>query len=193
MALERQPVAGDDSLVSGMAGRYATALFELARENGAMDAVAGDLIRFEALLKESPDLARLVRSPAFSSEDQTRAVTAVLAKAGIGGLAGNFIRLAAQNRRLFAVTDMIRIYRSLLAKARGETQAEAVVAQPLSDEHLATLKQALKAATGEDVTLNVKVDPSLIGGLTVKLGSRLIDASLKTKLQSMKIVMKEAR
>jgi F-type H+-transporting ATPase subunit delta len=184
-------MAGEEPILTGMAGRYAHALFELASEANEIDAVGADLTRFEALVAESPDLARLVRSPVFSSEEQSRAVAAVMDKAGIGGLAGKFIRLVAQNRRLFAVAGMIRAYRALVARSRGETTAEVVAAQPLSEEHLAALKAALHASTGKDVALNVKVDPSLIGGLTVKIGSRMIDASLKTKLQSIKIAMKE--
>ncbi|MDQ0468272.1 F0F1 ATP synthase subunit delta [Labrys wisconsinensis] len=184
-------MAGEEPIISGMAGRYASALFDLAQSSGAVDAVGADLARFEALVAESADLARLVRSPVFSSEEQTKAIIAVLERAGIGGLAANFLKLAAQNRRLFAVHDMIRAYKGLVARARGETSAEVVVAQPLSDSHLATLKDALRSATGKDVALDVKVDPGLIGGLTVKIGSRMIDASLKTKLQSIKIAMKE--
>jgi F-type H+-transporting ATPase subunit delta len=184
-------VAGEDTIVSGMAGRYASALFDLAQEAKAVDAVTADLDRFDAMIGASQDLGRLVRSPVFSSEDQTRAITAILARAGIGGIVGNFLRLVASNRRLFAVRDMIRGYRSLVAKSRGETAADVRVAQPLSDEQLATLKASLKSSTGKDVSLNVTVDPSLIGGLTVKIGSRMIDASLKTKLQSIKVAMKE--
>jgi F-type H+-transporting ATPase subunit delta len=184
-------VAGEDSILSGMAGRYASALFDLATEAKAVDAVGADLARFDELIAGNADLARLVRSPVFSSDEQTRAVTALLDRVGIGGLAGNFIRLVAQNRRLFAVRGMIRAYRALVARARGETTADVVVAQPLADDHLAALRQSLASATGKDVVLNVKVDPGLIGGLTVKVGSRMIDASLKTKLQSIKIAMRE--
>jgi F-type H+-transporting ATPase subunit delta len=184
-------VAGEEPIVSGMAGRYAIALFELASEQNAIDSVTADLGRFNGLVTESADLQRLVRSPVFSSEEQTKAITAVLARAGIGGLAANFIKLAAQNRRLFAVGDMIRGYSVLVAKARGQATADVTVAQPLSDDNLNTLKDSLKTATGKDVALNVKVDSALIGGLIVKIGSRMIDASLKTKLQSIKIAMKE--
>ena len=184
-------MAGEEPILSGMAGRYAHALFELATEAKAVDAVGADLDRFDALIAESPDLLRLVRSPVFSSEEQEKAVTAILARAGIGGSAQTFIRLVARNRRLFAIRDMIRAYKALVAKARGEMTAEVAVAQPLADEHLDTLKAALRASTGKDVALRVTVDPSLIGGLTVKLGSRMIDASLKTKLQSIKVAMKE--
>ncbi|MDQ0396232.1 F0F1 ATP synthase subunit delta [Labrys monachus] len=184
-------MAGVEPIVSGMAGRYALALFELASESDAIDAVIADLGRFTGLVEESPDLQRLVRSPVFSSEEQTRAIIAILDRAGIGGLAANFLKLAAHNRRLFAVGEMIRAFNALAAKARGLVSAEVTVAQLLSDENLDVLKNSLKTATGKDVTLNVKVDPGLIGGLIVKIGSRMIDASLKTKLQSIKIAMKE--
>jgi F-type H+-transporting ATPase subunit delta len=184
-------VAGEEPIVSGMAGRYASALFELASDQKALDTVVADLDRFEAMVAGSDDLRRLVRSPVFSSEEQTRAVSAILDRAGIGGLAANFIRLVAKNRRLFAVRDMTRAFRALVAKSRGEVTAHVTVAQALSEDHLTTLQEALRRVTGKTISLDVKVDPSLIGGLTVKIGSRLIDASLKTKLQSMKIAMKE--
>lgn len=184
-------MAEETHRVSGVAERYATALFELADEAGAFEAVEGDLSRFTALTAESPDLVRLVRSPVFSAEDQTRAVGAVLDAAGIGGLVGNFVRLAAANRRLFAVPDMITGFRAMLAKRRGETTAHVTSAEPLSDAHVAALKEALRAQLGKDVALSTEVDQSLIGGLIVKVGSRMIDTSLRTKLNSLKIAMKE--
>ena len=184
-------VAEDKTLVSGVAGRYATALFDLALESGALDAVDADLSRFTALLDESDDLVRLVQSPVFAAEDQLRAVSAVLAKAGIGGLVGNFVKVAASNRRLFAVPGMVSGYRQLLAKHRGEVTAEVTSAEPLSDLQTAALKEALKAQIGKDVTLSSNVDPALIGGLVVKVGSRMIDTSLRSKLNSLKIAMKE--
>ena len=183
----------DEPIVSGMAGRYATALFELALEEKALDAVNADLDRFDALLQESPELVRLVRSPVFSSEEQERALKAVLGKAKIGGIAGNFLQLVTAKRRLFAVGEMTRAFRALLARHRGETRAEVVVAEPLPEKHLDALKAALAGAGGKNLKLDVKVDPSILGGLKVKLGSRMIDASLKTKLNSIRIAMKEAR
>jgi F-type H+-transporting ATPase subunit delta len=176
-----------------MAGRYATALFELALEEKSLDSVKSDLDRFLALLDGSPDLVRLVRSPVFDSDVQERALAAVLDKAKIGGTAGNFLLLVAQKRRLFAVREMIRAFAALVAKHKGETRAEVVVAEPLKNEHLDALKQAIAASAGKNVTLDVQVDPSILGGLKVKLGSRMIDASLKTKLNSIRIAMKEAR
>ncbi|MDF2617418.1 MAG: synthase delta subunit [Xanthobacteraceae bacterium] len=182
-----------ETYVSGVAGRYATALFELARDANAVDAVKADLDRFAALIAESDDLKRLVRSAVFSSEEQERAVAAILDKAGIGGLAGNFFKTVAANRRLFTVEAIIRAYEALVFAYKGEVMAEVTVAQPLSDSHAATLKQALDAMTGKNVKLAVEVDPSLLGGLKVKLGSKLVDASLKTKLNSIRTAMKEVR
>jgi F-type H+-transporting ATPase subunit delta len=184
-------VAGEEPIVSGMAGRYATAVFELARDSNAIDRVMADLDRFDALVAESPDLQRLVRSPVFTAEQQQGALVAVLERAGISDIAANFLRLVTAHRRLFAVRDMIRALRVLVANYKGEVTAQVTVAEPLADKHLAALKDALKAVTGKDVALEVAVEPAIIGGLVVKLGSRMIDASLKTKLNSIKHAMKE--
>jgi len=178
--------------VSGVAGRYASALFEIAREADELDAVAADLNRFGEMIEASPDLARLVRSPVFSADDQLRAVSAVLDKAELRGSAANLIRLAARNRRLFAVPDMITAYRRLLASHRGEVEAEVTSAEPLSETHVAALREALRATLGKDVDLARKVDPALIGGLIVKVGSRMIDTSLRTRLTQLRFAMKEA-
>jgi F-type H+-transporting ATPase subunit delta len=184
-------VAGAEPIISGMAGRYATAVFELALESNAIDAVTADLDKFDALIAESADLARLVRSPVFGADEQTKALTAVLDKVGIGGLAARFLKLVTANRRLFAVREMIRAHRLLVARHRGEVTAQVTVAETLSDAHRAAIKDALKSVTGKDVGLDVKVDPAIIGGLVVKLGSRMVDSSLRTKLNSIKHAMKE--
>ncbi len=177
-----------------MAGRYANALFELALEEKALDAVKSDLDRFDALIGESHDLNRLVRSPVFGADEQLKALSAILDKAGIGGLAANFLRVITTNRRLFAVRDMIRGYRGLVARHRGEIPAEVTVAEKLSDSNLDALKSALKSVTGgKDIDLNVKIEPAIIGGLIVKLGSRMVDSSLRTRLNAIKFAMKEAR
>ena len=186
-------MAREEPLVSGMAGRYATALFELAREANVIDAVKADVERFNALITESTDLARLVRSPVFSADEQLHALTAVLDRAGIGGLAAQFLKLVTSNRRLFAVRDAIRGYRELVAAHKGEATAEITVAETLKDDHIAALKSALKAISGKDVDLDIKIDPAIIGGLMVKLGSRMIDTSLRTKLNAIRHAMKEAR
>jgi F-type H+-transporting ATPase subunit delta len=175
-----------------MAGRYATALFQLALEGNAVDAVRADLDRFGALLDESPDLARVVRSPVFTAEVQVRALRAVLDRTGLAGLAAQFLLVVASNRRLFAVREMIRDYRELVARHKGEVTAQVTLAQPPREHHLAAIREALAAVTHQDVQVNVTIDPSLIGGLIVKLGSRMVDTSLRTKLQMIKHAMKEA-
>ena len=185
-------MAAEDPSVSGVSGRYATALFELAREEKAVDAVAADLDRFEAMLNESADLKRLVRSPVFAADAQLKALTAVLDKAGISGVSANFLKVLTENRRLFAVADVIGAFRALVARFKGEATADVTVAEALSDKNLDALTAALKSVTGKDVTLKVKVDPAIIGGLVVKLGSRMVDSSLRTKLNSIKHAMKEA-
>jgi F-type H+-transporting ATPase subunit delta len=188
------PVAGEDPIISGMAGRYANALFELALDNKAVDAVKKDLDRFDALVADSADLNRLVRSPVFGADEQLKALSAILTKAGIAGLAANFLRVITTNRRLFAVHDMIRGYRALVARYKGEVTAQVTVAEKLSDKNMDALKGALKSVTGgKDIDLDVVVDPAIIGGLVVKVGSRMVDSSLRTKLNSIKLAMKEAR
>lgn len=185
-------MAQEETIVSGMAGRYASALFDLAQEQNAVDAVFSDLKAFDALIAGSPDLERLVRSPAFSAQEQTRALGAVLERAGVGSLASNFLKLVASKRRLFAVREMIRDFTALVDNARGVKHAEVTVAEPLSDAHLEALKSALRDVSGgASVEVAVKVDPSIIGGLVVKLGSRMVDSSLKTKLNSIRNRMKE--
>jgi F-type H+-transporting ATPase subunit delta len=185
-------VAAEDPSVSGVSGRYATALFELARDEKSVDAVKADLDRFDALLTGSAELKRLVRSPVFSADVQLKALSAVLDKAGISGIAANFLKVLTTNRRLFVVGEVIRAFRALVAKFKGEATADVTVAEQLNDKNLDALKTALKSVTGKDVVLNVKVDPSIIGGLVVKLGSRMVDSSLRTKLNSIKHAMKEA-
>ena len=185
-------MAAENPSVSGVSGRYATALFELARDEKSIDAVKADLDKFEALLTESADLNRLVRSPVFSAGVQLKALSAVLDKAGLTGTSAKFLKVLTANRRLFAVSDVNRAFRALVAKFKGEATADVTVAEKLSDKNLDALKTALKSVTGKDVALNVKIDPSIIGGLVVKLGSRMVDSSLRTKLNSIKHAMKEA-
>ena len=190
---KRKTLAAAEPIVSGMAGRYATGLFDLARETNAIDPVKVDLDRFDALVAESADLERLVRSPVFSADEQLQAMSAVLDRAGIGDLAAKFLKLVTKNRRLFAVRDMVRAYREMVAEHKGEAIAEVTVAEQLKDEHLDALRSALKSVTGRDIDLAIKVDPAIIGGLVVKLGSRMVDTSLRTKLNAIRHAMKEAR
>ena len=184
-------MAGQETIVSGVAGRYATALFELALETNELDAVRAGLDRFDALIGESADLARLVRSPVFSADEQIKALDAVLAKAEIGGLAAKFLHVLTANRRLFAVRHVIRDFRKLVANHKGEVTAEVTLAEKPSDSQLAAIKNALNAVTKKDVQVEVNVNPAIIGGLVVKLGSRMVDTSLRTKLNAIKHAMKE--
>jgi len=186
-------LASEEHFVSGVAGRYATALFDLARDANTIDAVKADLERFDGLVAESADLTRLVRSPVFSANEQLNALSLVLERAGIGGLTAQFLKLVTKNRRLFAVRDMVRAFRDLVAQHRGQATAEVTVAEEIKDDHVAALRNALKAVSGKEVDLKIKVDPAIIGGLVVKLGSRMVDSSLRTKLNSIKHAMKEAR
>ncbi len=185
-------MADENPNVSGVAGRYATALFELARDERSIDSVKADLERFDAMIAESADLSRLVRSPVFTAGEQSKALSAVLDRAGIAGTSAKFLKLLTANRRLFAVRDVIRTFRTLVAQFKGEVTADVTVAEQLSDRNLDALKGALKSVTGKDVDLNVKVDPAIIGGLVVKVGSRMVDSSLRTKLNSIKHALKEA-
>jgi F-type H+-transporting ATPase subunit delta len=172
-------MAGEGSIVSGMAGRYATALFELALEAGSIDQIRGELDAFDALAASNPDLTRLIRSPVFGAEEQTKALAAVLDRAGITGLAAQFLKVVAANRRLFA-------------NHKGEVTAQVTVAERLNDARLAEIRDTLATVTGKDVHVDLHVDPTIIGGLIVKLGSRMVDSSLRTKLNAIKHAMKEA-
>lgn len=184
-------MAGEDPIIAGMAGRYALALFELALESKKLKKVETDLGKFKDLLEGSADLRRLVRSPVFSAGEQQRAIAAIAKKAKISGITSNFLGLIARNRRLFAVHDMIRAFTALTARHRGEITAEVASATKLSAEQIKTLKDSLKSAIGMDVKLTSRVDPALLGGLIVKVGSRMIDTSLKTKLDNLQFAMKE--
>ena len=185
-------MAEEDAIVSGVSGRYASALFSLAQDDRQAEPVAEALSRFDALIAESPDLERLVRSPVFSAADQLKALDAVLGQAEIGGAAANFIRLVATKRRLFFIREMIADYRKLYEASRGVTRAQVTSASPLSEANVAALKESLRASSGgREVALDTKVDPSIIGGLIVKLGSRMVDGSLKTKLNAIRLAMKE--
>jgi F-type H+-transporting ATPase subunit delta len=185
-------LAEETDYVTGVSGRYASALFALAQERVETAEVAGELQDFEALIKESPDLQRLVKSPVFSADDQLKAVSAILERAGITGIAANFIRLVCAKRRLFVIGEMIADYGKLYDRARGVTRAKVVSATLLSDDHIAQLKETLRGiAGGKDVELAIWIDPSILGGLIVQLGSRQVDGSLKTKLNAIRTRMKE--
>lgn len=180
------------SVVSEVAGRYAAALFDLAREQGKLDEVGRDLEAMRRMLDESPDLTRLVRSPLFDRAQQERALASVLERAGAGQLVRNFVGVVARNRRLFALRDMATGFARRLAEHRGEVVAQVTSAHALSDAQLARLKAELSAETKTDVQLEASVDEGLLGGLVVRLGSRMIDSSIRSKLRRLEFAMKGA-
>ena len=186
-------MAGAEPSVAGLAGRYAAALFDLARDSRALDVVAGDLDTLGRLIDESPDLMRLIRSPILKREDQERALSAVMERAGLGQLTRNFIGLVTRKRRLHDLPAMIRAYRSLLAQHRGEVTAEVVSAHPLDEGQMGALRERLRQALGREPRIAARVDPDLLGGLVVRIGSRMIDSSLRTKLSRIQIAMKLER
>ena len=183
-------MASSDSHFSGLAGRYATAVFELALEERALNSLAADLSALKSLLRDSPELARLVRSPVFSREEQAKGMQAVLAKANACELTRRLILLLARKRRLFALADVIRAFEALHAHHKGEVAAEVTSARALTLSETEELKRVLKETLGREPRLETHVDPKLLGGLVLKLGSRMIDSSLRTKLDSLRAAMK---
>jgi F-type H+-transporting ATPase subunit delta len=188
---ETPRVTDRTSSVSGVAERYASALFDLARADSAIDRIEGELQGLSEAIDASAELRRLVQSPVFSAEEQERAIGAIGDRLGIAGLGANFLRLVARNRRLFALRPMIQAFRAMAARHRGEVTAEVTSAHPLSSEQVEALKAALKEKLGRDVTLESRVNPALLGGLVVKVGSRMIDTSLRTRLMTVKTRLKE--
>lgn len=178
--------------INEIAGRYAKALFELADEAKQLDEVANDLRAIQAALDESDDLRRLTRSPVISRADQGKAMEAVVKYLGVSELTAKFMAHASANRRLFALPAIIKAYLGELAARRGEIAAEVASAKPLTDAQMTALEDALKKAVGGKVAVSTKTDPSLIGGLIVKVGSRMIDTSVATQLQRLKLAMKGA-
>lgn len=185
-------MASQSGLVSGIAGRYANALYDLADEQKALDQVADDLRALRGMLAESEDLRRLVQSPVLKRDVQARALAAVVERAGFSQLTRNFIGIVARHRRLFALSGMIEGFLRVLASRRGEVTAEVTAARPLTDSQRAALTEALNGVVSGKVTVDENVDPSLLGGLIVKVGSRMYDSSLRSKLQRMQLAMKGA-
>ena len=179
------------SLTSGAAGRYATALFELAQETDELDLVEGDLNQLAEALEESPELGDLIRNPIYSRDEQGRAIGAVAKRMGLSQLVQNVLGLMAAKRRLFALPAMIAQFRALLTEHRGEITAEVVAAQPLSDTQRGALAARLKESLGRDVNLDVRVDKDIIGGLVVRVGSRMIDSSIRSRLARLQNAMRE--
>jgi F-type H+-transporting ATPase subunit delta len=183
-------LASEATGVSGVAERYAAALFDLADERRVFDEVASDLRELRAMLAASPDLSRLVRSPILTRSDQAKAIAALAARAEFSPLVRDFLAVVAKNRRLFAAPAMIEAYLAKLAERRGEVTAEVTAAQLLSETQLALLSDQLRRSVGRRVSIDARVDPGLIGGMIVKIGSRMIDGSLKSKLQRLQLAMK---
>ena len=173
-----------------IAERYATALFELADSRHVLEAVAGDLETLKAMIRESADLRRLLDSPVLSRAERAKAITALAAKAAFDAVTTKFLGLAAQRQRLFALPGMIDGYLSRLAARRGEVAAKVASAVALSPAQIESLTATLRTAFGGSVAVDVSVDPSLLGGMVVKVGSRMVDSSLRTKLQHLKLAMK---
>ncbi|HJU20672.1 MAG TPA: F0F1 ATP synthase subunit delta [Stellaceae bacterium] len=185
-------MASEATGVSGLAERYAAALFELAEERRMLDTVAADLRALKAMIGASADLTRLVRSPILSRAEQGRAIAALAERAGLDPLVRDFLGVVARNRRLFAVPAMINSYLETLAARRGEVTAEVTAAQPLSEAQLTRLGEQLRQAVGRRVAVEVKVDRGLLGGMIIKLGSRMVDGSLRGKLARLQLAMKGA-
>ncbi|KQT87516.1 F0F1 ATP synthase subunit delta [Aurantimonas sp. Leaf443] len=184
-------MAQSSSPVSGVADRYAQSLFELARDHGSIESVESELSSFQTLIDENADFRRLVLSPAFTAEEQTRAIGAVVDEVRPGHLVGNFLRVVAANRRLFILSSMIRRFKELAAEQRGEVEAEVTSAQALTESQRSELANSIGSYAGKRVTMRERVDPAILGGLVVKIGSRQIDTSVRTKLNSLKLALKE--
>jgi len=184
-------LAAQDSVLSHIARPYAQALFDIAQGDGSLDVVEQGLVSISNMANESGDFTRFLRSPVIGAEAKAAVMSTILDRAGVHQTVANFVRVVAANGRLFALPAIIKAFRDLAARERGEISADVTSAVPLSSAQLSSLAATLKARTGKTVTLNEHVDPSLIGGLQVKVGSQMIDSSLKTKLTAMKIAMKE--
>ena len=188
--LRQFSVAKDVGGLVGLAGRYANALFELADESEQLDEVAADLAGLKKLLGQSDDLERLVRSPVLSREEQMRAIGAIVERAKAADITRRFVGVLAERRRLFVLAEIIDAFDRLLAARRGEVRAEVASASKLSETQLSAIRAALKKVVGGIVKLDVRIDEELIGGLVVRVGSRMVDASLKTKLERLHLAMK---
>jgi F-type H+-transporting ATPase subunit delta len=183
-------VASEATGVSGLSERYAKALFELADEAKALDQVAADLRQLRGFLDDSADFRRLVRSPVVSRLEQGKAVAAIAEQAGFAAITRNFLGVVARNRRLFILPGVIAGYLAELAHRRGEVTAEVTAARALTPAQAEAVNEQLRKAVGSKVAVDLRIDPSLIGGLVVKVGSRMVDASLKSKLARLQLAMK---
>ena len=176
--------------VTGLTGRYASALFDLAEENNVLDDVAKDLALLQELIDESDDLSRMIKSPIISRDEQTRSMMAILDKGKFSDLTKKFVGLISSNRRLFAVRGIIDDYLTILSSKRGEITADVVSAVPLSKDQEGKLLEKLDSIVTGEVSLRLNVDPGLLGGLVVKIGSRMVDSSISSKLQRLRLAMR---
>lgn len=176
--------------LGGLAGRYAQALFELAEQEKSLDRIADELFQLAALIRSNGDLLRLIRSPIIARDDQRRAMEAIIEAMGGSALTRRFVSLVVSKRRLHALPDMIKAYLGLIAARRGQTTAEVVSAKPLTKAQAVAVAAALKSSAGMEVALATRVDPTLLGGLVVKLGSRMVDSSLSAKLNRLSLAIK---
>ena len=186
-------MASEATGVSGLAERYARALFDLADERKALDPVAADLKSLAAMLAESGDLRRMIRSPILDRAAQGKAIAAIGQSAALSPLMRNFLGLLARNRRLFVLPQIIDAFLAHLAERRGEVTAQVTSATALTPAQMSALQDALRKSAGARLAIDSRVDPSLLGGIVVRLGSRMIDASLKSKLQRLQLAMKGVR
>ena len=183
-------MAQEQAVDQSLAGRYATAVFELAKEENAVDATEHDFLALKAMMADSSDLYRLVRAPVFSSEEQEKGMKAILAAMQASPLTTRTVLLLAAKRRLFILSDVIRSFEKMVERLRGEISAQVTSARPLTDAQTTELKNILRTKLGREARLETKVDPSLLGGLVVKVGSRMIDSSLRTKLDGLRLAMR---
>lgn len=179
------------SISSGIADRYATAIFELAQEENNISALEAGTDLLDAALKESAEFRDLISSPIYSRDDQGKAIAAIASKMGLAPMLGNALTLMASKRRLFVLPQLVGCLRARIAEEKGEVTADVISAQPLSDANLAELTKVLGDSAKKTVKLNSTVDSTLIGGLVVKMGSRMIDTSIRAKLNALQNTMKE--
>ena len=182
----------DDAKQTGVGGRYAQALFDLASDGDAIAPVEADLRQLKQMHADSLDLRRLIASPAFAAEDQSRALQAVAERAGFHATTRKFLGLLAANRRVAALPAVIETYIRLATERRGVVAAEVTTAVPLTDAQASGVRAALRQALGKDPEITTRVDPAILGGMRVKVGSRLFDASLRSRLDQMKFALKRA-
>ncbi|MDJ0627969.1 MAG: F0F1 ATP synthase subunit delta [Rhodobacter sp.] len=179
------------SISAGIAARYATAIFELAKEENSLPTLETDLDALETAMGESPDLRSLIASPIYTRDAQGAAITAISQKMGLSGVLTNTLALMASKRRLFVLPQLVRALRGLIADDKGEVTADVTAAKALTKAQTDKLAASLKASVGKDVKINMAVDESLIGGLVVKVGSKMIDTSIRSKLANLQNAMKE--